>query len=402
MPSNALKLPNFPRLLFSYWVNQFGDYAAEIALAVAVYAATGSAVAVAATWFTHRCLLGLLAPLVVSRVDHLRVERLLPAIYVAEAALFVALIAAVSHSLVAVLALVALDGLLAPVARAVARSTLVSITRPAGLHREGNSIVNVVFIFNCVAAPAAGGLLVATLGAPIALALDAASFVLAAAALAGCRLPRPSGNGAPAATRLREALAYVRERPVLRGLVVNHAMFSLFVQATIPIEVVFVTKTLHGSDAAFGAVVAAWGAGMIVGGIVYARWSGANGPAALLATASLQAAGCLGMGLSPTVTAVIVWSVVGGLGNGVYGMAFMTAFQERTEDAFQARVNSLLEALLTIVPGAGFLAGGALAAIASPRAVYVFAGVGALAVTWRAAAALRPADWSVTAAPARA
>jgi hypothetical protein len=55
---------------------------------------------------------------------------------------------------------------------------------------------------------------------------------------------------------------------------------------------------------------------------------------------------------------VLVWSVLGGIGNGAYGMAFVTALQERTADRFQICVGALYETLGCVVPGVGFVVGG--------------------------------------------
>ena len=52
----------------------------------------------------------------------------------------------------------------------------------------------------------------------------------------------------------------------------------------------------------------------------------------------------------------------------------------RSWRALQARVFGVLEAAMAALTGIGFFAGGALAALGSPRMVYVAAGVGGLAV----------------------
>ena len=66
-----------------------------------------------------------------------------------------------------------------------------------------------------------------------------------------------------------------------------------------------------------------------------------------------------------------------------------TFIQERTPGALQARINGVIEAIHTAAPGLGFLLGGAVAAVASPRAAYWVAGLGALVVALLATAALR-------------
>jgi MFS family permease len=84
---------------------------------------------------------------------------------------------------------------------------------------------------------------------------------------------------------------------------------------------------------------------------------------------------------------------VGGAGNGVQWVAVITAIQEFTAEANQARVIGLLESLASGLSGVGFLLGGAIAAIASPRASFAVAGFGVMAVLAVAVAVLRGSHW---------
>jgi hypothetical protein len=73
-------------------------------------------------------------------------------------------------------------------------------------------------------------------------------------------------------------------------------------------------------------------------------------------------------------------SVVGGAGNGVQWISVVTTLQEMTPGDYQARVVGLLESLGAAMPGVGYLMGGALVAIGSPRTAYAVAGAGVLAL----------------------
>jgi predicted MFS family arabinose efflux permease len=110
------------------------------------------------------------------------------------------------------------------------------------------------------------------------------------------------------------------------------------------------------------------------------------------------------MGLSASVVEVAAFAALGGAGNGLEGVVFMTAVQERVSDAYQARVSGLMEALMTAAVGVGFLAGGTMAALAGARATYLAAGLGSLAVVaWtltRLRAPARPAPALSALAPA--
>ena len=383
----ALRLPAFPRLLGAYAVSQLGDWAAEVALAVLVYALTESPVAVAVTWLVHRCLLGLAAPLLVASLERHRPRRLLPALALGQAAIFAALaLSAGRAGLAGILALVAADGLIAPVSRALVRSTIAAVTRPAGLLAEGNAAVNVAFTTNAMLAAAVGGILTATLGAPAALGFNALTFVAVAALLGSGPLPGSAGEDATeghstAVAALRAAVAYVRDERPLALMLGAYAAFTVFAMAITPVEVVLVRGTLHAGSAALGVVLGAWGVGMIAGGALVGRIRRRVGLAALLVGAAVaEAAAFLGMGLSVSVVGVAAFAALGGAGNGLEGVLFMTAVQERVSDAYQARVSGLVEALMTAAIGLGFLAGGTVAALAGARATYLTAGLGSLAV----------------------
>jgi hypothetical protein len=380
------------RLLFAYGVNQLGDWAGELALAVVVFALTRSVAAVAVTWIAHRAVLALAAPLLAGWLERRLGLRVLPALYVVQAAVFAGLVAGSSAGLVAILPLVALDGLLSPAARAMARAALVAQARPIDLLRETNALVNLVFTLNGVLAPVLGGVLIAAVGPQAALATNAASFLVAAVAVTRVAMPRATGHRQPGGRHLRDALAYVRASPTLARLLAGDAIVMLFISAFSPVEVAFITGTLGQSNAALGAVMAAWGAGMVAGGAAAARLRDVALPNLLGVATFALAISCLGVAASTSLGTVLAWSIVGGMGNGAYGMTLITAIQQRTADAYQVRVGALYETVAGVAPGLGFVLGGVVAATTSARAVYLLAGIGLLATPAWAAAALRTAD----------
>jgi MFS family permease len=86
----------------------------------------------------------------------------------------------------------------------------------------------------------------------------------------------------------------------------------------------------------------------------------------------------LGLAAAGTLLAACLISVVGGLGNGIQWIAVMTSLQEQTERDYQARITGLMESIGAAMPGFGFLLGGAIVALSSPRAAYAVAGAGLL------------------------
>ena len=147
-------------------------------------------------------------------------------------------------------------------------------------------------------------------------------------------------------------------------------------------------------DAGYGALLAGWGIGMVLGSVVFAAVRRVRLPVLLFLSTAAIGVAYLGTSASPNLFAACAASCLGGLGNGVQWIALVTAVQELTRAAFQARVLSLLEALASVMPGVGFLLGGAITAVFEPRASYAVAGAGVLVVLAYAAASLRHVDWT--------
>jgi MFS family permease len=98
-------------------------------------------------------------------------------------------------------------------------------------------------------------------------------------------------------------------------------------------------------------------------------------------------------GFAPTLLIACIASVLGGVGNGIEWVTLVTAAQQLTRAEYQARVVSLVESVGKAAPGLGFVMGGAIAALLSPRASYVVAGAGVIVVLALAALALSRAGW---------
>ena len=397
-----LRLRPFRRLAAASALSGLGDHAGEIALAALVYTETSSALATACVWIAQQGLGGVLAPALVARLERREPGCTLAALNLAQASVFAALaLLAFAHALplVLVLALCAVDGLLGPTQRALARAAVVATTQRANLHRDGNAFLNLVFTTHAAAGPAIGGVLVALVGAPTALLADALSFTVAASLLGlGARLPRATTRSVPVVAQVAAdarsepgrfvAWRHLRQRPVALTLIVADALATVCLAAVLPVEVVLVCGTLSGSAAELGTVLTAWGVGMVAGGIVATKTPLATSVAS---GSVLLVAGYAGMGLAPDVASVAIWSAAGGIGNGLQGMALVTLVQERTGGPFQARVAALHEALLTAGSGVGFALGGLTAALAGPRITYVAAATGAALVLLGAGVLLRAA-----------
>jgi MFS family permease len=377
-----LRRPLFRRLAITYAINELGDWMGLIALSVLVYDQTESALATAALFMGTGFLPALLAPALVARVELPSPRFALPVLYAAEAAAFGGLaLLSVNFSLAGVIVLGAIDGALMLAARALTRAVAASLLEPVGELRAGNAILNVAFTGGAALGPAIAGLVVAQFGIPTALLLDAISFyAIAWILLTAGTMPRAEPEPGHMRERIRAGIAYIRERPVLRRLLIAEGMAFIFFAAVIPVEVVYVKDTLGSSDTGYGLMLASWGAGMVIGSILFARLR--QGSLGYLLLFSTFAVGCgyLGLAAAPTLALACVASVVGGAGNGVQWVTVISAVQELTAESMQARVMSVLESIGAAMPGVGFALGGVVAALVSPRMTFLVAGAGVLAI----------------------
>src|SRR4051812_23029063 len=237
-----LRLPGFPNLSLAYLVNELGNWLGEIALAVLVYDQTGSPMATAALFCAMHFAPALIVPALVARVETGPVRLVLPGLYAVEGIAFAVLaLIADSFALIPVLILATFDGSIASAARALTRAAASAVLAPAGQLREGNALLNIAFTVGAAGGPAIAGLVVAGAGVETALVADAISFLAVAALLVVARrleLPPSDEPETGWADRLRNGLAYVRERPALRRLLGAEALAFIFFSLVIPIEVV--------------------------------------------------------------------------------------------------------------------------------------------------------------------
>jgi Major Facilitator Superfamily len=390
----VLRIPAYRRLLAAYALNELAFTIGSLALALVVYRRTGSAFGATAFFLISQFAPALISPMVVARLDQLPSRPVLSALYWLEAVVFAALawVTDGHFTLVSVLALALLDGVAAMTARALARAATVTVTSAAGLLREGNAVANAGFSVCFMLGPGVGGAVVATGGTSAALLAVGALFGLIGVTLATATgLPEAAPIRTSAKGRVRAALAYARERPAIRSLVIVQAIGVLFFTISVPVEVVFAQHTLHAGAAGYGALLSAWGAGAVAGAAIYARWRALPSRNLITIGAGSLGIGFVVMAVAPTLAVAIAGGAFAGIGNGVENVAARTALQEEVEERWMALMMSLNEALFQSVPGVGILLGGTITAIGSARAALAVASAGSFAITamaWLALAGL--------------
>ncbi|MFZ1155490.1 MAG: MFS transporter [Solirubrobacteraceae bacterium] len=390
------------RILLAYTVNELGTWFGYVALALGVYDHTKSAIATAGLFVARGLLPALLAPVLVARTERSPRRGRLTWLYLLEASLTVALAGLLWHFwLVGVLVLVTIDGVVAVAATALVRASAArasvseaiaeadheldaqeqqAVTEDA--QRRASAALNFSFMAALAIGPAIGGALVHLVGGPVALLLDALTFLVCAGLLLRLSTYIEETSGDSIRTRLLAVLQHMRTVPTLRALFLTEAVAMVFFASVEPVEVLYAKSTLHAGDFGFGLLVATWGVGAALGAVVFAR--SVRRPLGPMLTGGTLLVGLayLGFAVAPTLAIACGAAVVGGIGNGVQWPSLISAVQQLTPAALQGRLMSAVGSLNALCPAIGFILGGTIAALSSPRVAMFVAGTVATLATF--------------------
>jgi MFS family permease len=377
-----LRSSSFRHLAAAGWVNEFGNWVGEIALAILVFDRTRSALATAGLFLAMRFAPAILAPLLTVRIETLRPRYVLSTLYLTEAAVFSCIALAARHySLPILLALTACDGVLAISSIALSRSTLATELTGRGLLRQGNGLLNFGGMIVIAGGPAVSGFLVGSRGVVTALEIDVATFLAAALLLVTASdLRLESDVDARFRERLNAGLAVLRTQPAVSRLLIAVSLVIALGSVALPVEVVFAKHTLHAGDSGYGLLLTAWGAGMILGGLVFAVSKELRLMTMLATSTLLIALGYAGLAAAPSLAIACAFSFIGGSGNSAAWVGARTALQERIPLNRQPAVMAVLESANQVMPAIGFIVGGTVTAASSPRMAYAISAVGVAAI----------------------
>jgi predicted MFS family arabinose efflux permease len=398
---STLRSHRLRRIIGAYTVNRLGTWFGFVALSVAVFNHTHSAVAVAALLISGQALPAFAAPALAARVEASQRRGVLSGLYLFEGIVTTLLAVLLWHFwLPAILILAALDGTAALAASALLRAEtaraareqaelewdaargkdLESFTQAA--ERQANATLNIAFSATFMLGPAIAGVVVATAGAPAALFIDAASFLICGTMLFDLRPHSKEAEEASVRERLRAAWQYVNSLRILRALLLAEAIALVFFDAAGPIEVAYAKATLHAGDRGYGLLLASWGVGVVIGSLVFAR-SPKRGLGAMLTVGTLAMGfAYIAFSVAGTLGVACIAAVLGGVGNGVEWASVISLVQRLTPSALHGRLMSAVESIGALALAFGLSLGGALVALSSPRTAFLVVGIGATAMTF--------------------
>ncbi|QEH32302.1 enterobactin exporter EntS [Aquisphaera giovannonii] len=164
---------------------------------------------------------------------------------------------------------------------------------------EGNSKLETTEAIAEISGPALGGILVQAITAPLAIVLDAVSFLASAVLLASIRrdeVPAAGVEDRPTALGdLRFGLRAVLGNPLVRPEFLAEAVASLSSGAFVGLYTIYAIRTLGLSPAGLGAVIGCGGVGALFGAMLAGRLARrlGFGPAMVACLAIGRAAGLL-------------------------------------------------------------------------------------------------------------
>ncbi len=235
-----------------------------------------------------------------------------------------------------------------------------------------------------------GGVVATVLGRDVAFTVDAASFAISAALLLGIRRPfaeaREPGHEHPHMIEATiEVVHYARRDRRVLALIGVKAGFGLAagVLALIP---VFGAEVFHRSEIGVGALMAARGAGALVGPFFGHRVSG-DGHRRLFGVIGVALAlfglSYMALGLAPALWIAAIVIFVAHLGGGAQWVLSTFGLQVLVPDHIRGRVFAVDFAMITLSLAVSSVVAATVADAAGPRTAALL--VGAMAVVWAVA-----------------
>lgn len=236
---------------------------------------------------------------------------------------------------------------------------------------EGNAKLEVSRSGTQLAGPGIAGALIAAVTAPVAVLVDAISFLASALFLfairkeeapAPTRAERKAGPGMK--TEVKEGLRWVLGNRYLRWIAASTATFNLFGAIIFSIFLVYAVRELDLGPGVIGLIFAVANVGYLAGALLANRLSrrfgvgptiviGASGSFALLLLAAAPR--------SNPIPFLIAAQAISSMGIPIYNITQVSFRQAITPQRLQGRMNSVMRFIVWGVMPLGSLIGGALA-----------------------------------------
>lgn len=392
----AWRNPRFRLLWTGQAVSDLGDRVSELALplvAITVLHARPLQVGalIAAIWLPN-----LLALFVGTWVDHLTHKKLMLVVanLIQAGAVLAVPVAYLTGTLaMPVLYVVAIIGGLGGVLYHTAYPPFFAQLVPREQYVEANSLLSATRSGSSILGPSLGGALVKALGAPLALLVDACSFLVSAAMIN--RVNHRTGRGGEGTSegysaRLRQGVGYLRRHPYLRATLACSTMSNFFAFVVTAVLLLYASRTLELGAGTIGAAFGVGATGALAG-------AAAAGPVSRqLGTGWTIAAGAVlfslpfailtladGTPITVRVAAIAAVEFISGFGIMLFDINLNSLQTAVTLDSMRSRVSGAYATVNYGIRPLGALVGGWSAEhFGIPVTLFAAGLAGTLAVLW--------------------
>jgi MFS family permease len=361
------------RLWGSVGVSLIGTQVTMLALPLtalhSLHASAGQVAALAATGTAPFLLLGLPAGAI---VDRWRPRRLMVSADLARAALLISVplaYAADALTLLHLYVVAAGIGALSVPFDVASLSVLPALVRPDRI-ATANVRLEATRAVAETGGPAIGGALVQAVTGPVALVVDAVSYLLSALFLRGLpALPAqaPAGAREPLLAQIRAGIRFCLAHHYIRPLAIAAAWMNFWTQALLAVFITYAVRQLDLSAAAVGVVLGVANLGYL-GGSVLVPWLNRRiGLGWAIAAGVLLHGAYLPAALAPRdhpLPWLIAGFMVAAAGQGIWNVDAVSLRQTTTPGPMLARMNATNRFLIWGTMPLGAAAGGLLAAAA--------------------------------------
>lgn len=228
-----------------------------------------------------------------------------------------------------------------------AQTMLPAFVAPDQLERANGRLWSAELLTNALIGPALGAVLIG-LYLPLAFGLNAVAYGLAMLLVAGV-----AGQFRPERTdprnwrvELREGLAFLRAKPLLRTLAWATGFWNLFHQMIVIGVVLHAQENLNLSAEAYGLTLAGGALGGIAGSLMGERIARALGSARTMQWMILASGPCFAaMALAPNAVTLALCFAAMEFSGFVWNVVSVSTRQRMIPDALRGRVNSLYRLL---------------------------------------------------------
>ena len=233
----------------------------------------------------------------------------------------------------------------------------------------------------------AAGVLVAVLTAPIAILIDAVTFLVSAVILGTIRVPEgpppPKADREPVLTEIAAGLRVVVSDPILRGLTAGTMGLSAMWGVVGASWLLYATDELGLEPAVIGVVAALGGFGSLLGAVVAGKVAGRIGVGrAVMGSLVLAALATMLIPLAPAgapliaVAFLLAQQLIGDSAITVFDVTEVSVRQSRVPESQLGRVNGTVHTAAVVAQLAGTLLGGIVAAVFGLRVALVLGPLG--------------------------